>query len=255
MDRRYLIATLALIATFALCSHEMRGGRLVVLAGQRLGNILGHCGEGSSAPARIVSEMRARLRSGPREEAQMLAEMNLPMMRVEAKSAALAASQQLQEAKCARETALREAAVARREAQRARQEARQMRHEVVMQAPENSALPIVLKLNDLPQIQQRIHIETNGLQRTFEVSSIALSSDQIDRIDNAVAVATANLSHVDLAPTLAGNGATPLKCRRSTSSWSRQVEIHYGDAMRRAVQSIHNSLNVTNVHQGSGSSL
>ena len=48
MERRYLIATLALAATFAACSHEMRGGHFAVLASQRLA-ALRHCARASSS--------------------------------------------------------------------------------------------------------------------------------------------------------------------------------------------------------------
>jgi len=201
-----------------------------------------------------MSEMRARLRPGQREEAQMLAEMNLPMMRVEAQAAALAARQQLKEAKCARETALREAAAARRDAQRVRQEARQMRHDVVLNVRGNSAQPILLKLDAVPQISERIQINTNGMQQRIVVRKVQFTADQLQSIDNAVAVATANLDRVDFAPAILGDGSKSLKCATSRT-WTRQMQLHYGNAMRHAMQSIHSSFNVTNVHQGTGSSL
>jgi hypothetical protein len=232
----------------------MRGGRLAIQASQRLGAIAGHCGGNSSAPARIVSEMRARLQPQHREEAQMLAEMNLPMMRIQAQAAAAAANEQLQEAKCARETALREAAAARREAERARQDARRMRHEATLTVSDEASRPIVLKLDELPRINQRIQIKTDALQRHIQVRTVQLTADQLYRIDHAVAMATANLDRVDFSPVIAVETAAPWKCGAS-HSWSQQMQVHYGSVMRHALQSIHNSLNVTTVHQGSGSSL
>jgi hypothetical protein len=251
MDRRYLIATLALVATFAVCSHEMRGGRLVVLASQRLGAIAGRCGGVSSAPARIVSEMRARVLPTHPEEAQMLAEMNLPMLRIQAKSAAIAASEQ---AKCERETALRAAELARRDAQRAREDARRMRTNVGVAVPNDLPQPIVLNLKQLPQISERIQIKTNGLQRTVEIRGLRLTADQLGRINTAVEVATASINWTDFAPVVTGDASASVRCR-AQRSFSQQMQLRYGNAMRHTLQSLHNSLNVTNIHQGTGSSL
>jgi multidrug efflux pump subunit AcrA (membrane-fusion protein) len=184
----------------------------------------------------------------------MLAEMNLPILRVEAKAAALAAQQQVQVAKCERETALREAAAARREAQRARQDARQIRRDVTLTVPDLGPTSIMLKLDDMPQMDRRIQVRADAMQRRVEVRTVHITADQLEHIDSAVAVATANLNRVDFTPVIVGHGGAALKCP-SSRSWSQQMQVQYGNAMRHALQSIHNSINVTNVHQGTGSSL
>jgi hypothetical protein len=246
MDRRYLIATLALAATFAVCSHEMRGGKLVVLASQRLGALTGRCGA-SSVPGRIVSEMRARLQPGHPEEAQMLAEMNLPLMRAQAGAATLAAAQEVEAAKCARDTALHQAEMARREAQRAREDARRVRENVSVSVGPGMARSIVLHMNAWPQMDQHIQIDLAAMQQRLIAQQMKMAEASV-----ASAMATAGLDR-DYVVSASANSAG-WKCAASRAV-SREARTSYRNAMRNAVQSIHNSLNATSVHQGSGSSL
>src|ERR1019366_3830703 len=119
MERRYLVAALAIIATFAVFSHGFRTLEHVSL-------LYGHhaaakCNSDVSAASRFMGKVRTHLRPGYPEEAQLLAEMNLPIARAQAKVAEEVARQNMAAARCARATALREAERARREAIRMRE--------------------------------------------------------------------------------------------------------------------------------------
>ncbi len=123
MERRYLVATLAIIATFAVFSHGFRTLEHVsLLYRQHVGaDLKAKCNADASAASRFVGKVRTHLRPGYPEEAQMLAEMNLPIAMAQAKAAEEMARQNMAAARCARETALREAQRARREATRMRE--------------------------------------------------------------------------------------------------------------------------------------
>jgi hypothetical protein len=68
-----------------------------------------------------MGKVRTHLRPGYPEEAQLLAEMNLPIAMAQAKVAEEVARQNMAAARCARATAKREAERARREATRMRE--------------------------------------------------------------------------------------------------------------------------------------
>lgn len=123
MERRYLVATLAIIATFAVLSHGFRTLEHVsLLYGQHVGaDVKAKCNADASAASRFIGKVRTHLRPGYPEEAQLLAEMNLPIAMAQAKVAEEVARQNMAAARCARETAKREAERVRREATRMRE--------------------------------------------------------------------------------------------------------------------------------------
>jgi hypothetical protein len=138
MERRYLVAALAIIATFAVFSHAFRTLEHVsLLYGHHAG---AKCNADASAASRFIGKVRTHLRPGYPEEAQLLAEMNLPIAMAQAKVAEEVARQNMAAARCARETALREAQRARREVERAQREATRMRQR--MAHSNASAMPI-----------------------------------------------------------------------------------------------------------------
>ena len=109
----------------------------------------------------------------------MLAEMNLPMVRAQANAAALAAKQEVREAQCARDIALRDAQLARRDAERARSEARRTRQNVVVSVPDGMH-SIVLRMDNLPEINQRIQIETNALQQRIVAQQLKIAEAGVE---------------------------------------------------------------------------
>jgi hypothetical protein len=151
MERRYLVATLAIIATFAMFSHGFRTLEQVsLLYGQHVrADVKAKCDADASAVSRFIGKVR--LRPGYPEEAQMLAEMNLPIAlaqaRVAERVAEEVARQNMAAARCARETALREAQRARRDAERAQRDATRMRERMAHNNANASSMPIVWETN------------------------------------------------------------------------------------------------------------
>jgi hypothetical protein len=130
MDRRYLVAALAIIATFAVFSRGLRSLERVSLSyGQHVSLSNGQHSEANAhakcnadaAASRLIGKVRTHLRPAYPEEAQLLAEMNLPIVMAQAKVAQQLVRQNMAAAECARATALREAERAQREALRMRQ--------------------------------------------------------------------------------------------------------------------------------------
>jgi hypothetical protein len=153
MERRYLVAALAIIATFAVFSHGFRTLEHVsLLYGQHVGaDVKAKCNSEASAASRFMGKVRSHLRPGYPEEAQLLAEMNLPIAMAQAKVAEEVARQNMAAARCARETALREAQRARREAERAQREATRMRERMAHNSANASAMPIANAAADADQ--------------------------------------------------------------------------------------------------------
>ena len=153
MERRYLVAALAVIATFAVFSHGFRTLEHVsLLYGQQVGaDLKAKCNADASAASRFMGKVRTHLRPGYPEEAQILAEMNLPIAMAQAKVAEEMARQNMAAARCARETALREAQRARREAERAQREAMRMRERMAHSNANASAMPIANADADVDQ--------------------------------------------------------------------------------------------------------
>jgi hypothetical protein len=80
MERRYLVATLALVATFAIFSREFRGGYIAKLprTGAELRADLA-CAKHYVAD-QLVAKVRPFVDRGIPEEQQMVAELNLPVL-------------------------------------------------------------------------------------------------------------------------------------------------------------------------------
>ena len=122
MERRYLILTLALVATFAGLGRGLRSlEHYSRQSGTHLGiNAGAQCPFQSPAIKNWTAKVRSRLHPANPEEAQMLAEMDLPFTAMQARVAQQAAEQA---ARCARETAQGQAERAQRQAEHAQQQA------------------------------------------------------------------------------------------------------------------------------------
>ena len=125
MERRYLVATLAVIATFAVFSNGLRTVEPALLSySQNAGaNLKAKCNADTSALSHFMSKVRTYLSPDYPDEAQLMADMNLPIAMAQAKAAEEVARQNIAAAQCARDTALRQAELGRREADRAQRQA------------------------------------------------------------------------------------------------------------------------------------
>ena len=155
MERRYLVATLAIIATFATFSRGFQSlQHLSLLRGQH-----------PSALSRWAAKMKTHLRPSYPEEAQLLAEMNLPIA-AQARVAEQAMRQGQAAARCARETAMREA-------ERARSDATRMRERIARE--KNVApVPIAIDLKLLDGLDQRMDLKVAGLAERVAASNVRL---------------------------------------------------------------------------------
>ena len=118
MERRYLAATLALAATFAIFSREFRAGHLTKFPTSRAELQADVACAKHYVAAQVMAKLQPYLDRGTPEQAQMLAELNVPgIVRVDQKiaNAEALATQQLARQKC--EATLR----AQREAMRVQQ--------------------------------------------------------------------------------------------------------------------------------------
>jgi hypothetical protein len=170
MERRYLVATLAIIATFAVFSHGLRTLERVSLSyGQHLeANAQAKCNADASAASRwIVGKVRSHLRPGYAEEAQLLAEMDLPIVMAQAKAAEQVAKQNMAAAQCARATALREA-------ERAQRQAMRMREKMAHASVKASAMPIAWEVNTAIDVNQRIQARTAAFAERIAAQSVRL---------------------------------------------------------------------------------
>jgi len=121
MERRYLVAALAIIATFTLTSRGFRSLEHIsmVHAAHAEAFVKSRCQ--SSTAAQALAKIGTHLRPRIPEEAQLLAEMNAPLVNMQTTIAEQMARQDAAVARCARERAMREAEHAYRDAMRAQQ--------------------------------------------------------------------------------------------------------------------------------------
>ena len=154
MERRYLVAALAIIATFTVFSRGMRTLERASLSYGRSLEAQAHakCDADASAASRWVSKVRSHLRPGYAEEAQLLAEMNLPIAMVQARMAEQVARQNMEAVQCARERALREAERAQRQAER-------MRDKMARANANAAALPIAWRADAGRVFSQRMQVK------------------------------------------------------------------------------------------------
>jgi hypothetical protein len=160
MERIYLVASLAIIVTFATLSSAFKS--LQQLSQQR--------GQHPSALSRWVAELKTELHPADAEEAQMLAEMNLPLAATQARLAEQAMQQSLAAAQCARETALREAERARRDAERARQDATRMHRQIAREA-RIAASPVSFDFRGFDGLDRRIQVKTAAIAQQIAVQN------------------------------------------------------------------------------------
>jgi len=121
MERRYLVAALAIVATFMVTSHGFRTLEhlSMVHAANAEAVVKSRCP--SSSAAQALAKMGTHLRPRFPEEAQLLAEMNAPLVNMQNTITEQVTRQDASIAQCARERAVREAERAYRDAMRAQQ--------------------------------------------------------------------------------------------------------------------------------------
>jgi predicted membrane-bound mannosyltransferase len=185
MERRYLVATLAMVVTFAVFSQGFRTlERVSLLYGKNAASDLrAKC---NSDASRLMGKIRTRLHPGNAEEAQLLAEMNLPIAMAQVQAAEQIARRNEAAAECARATALREAQRARREAERSLRQAQKMRDKVARS--NSSAMPIAWEAAD---IDRRVRAQTAAIAQRVAAQTVSLQmvAEQVQEASDAAAEA------------------------------------------------------------------
>ena len=189
MERRYLVAALALIATFAITSRGFRALEHVSLVRAAHAQTLANPQCPSSVAARALAKIHTHLRPRIPEEAQLLAEMNAPLASMQSTIAEQMSRQNQAIARSARERAMRDAERAYRDAMRLQQ---QMTHSVgyfsVPPAP-NSPLP--------PDVQARIQAKSAAIAAKLAANNIKLQIDA-DQFGPSVQVDNMEVPVVDV---------------------------------------------------------
>jgi len=164
MERRYLVAALAMIVTFAGLSHGFRSLQQFSQQRRQQGQSMSgpQCSALPSIVSRVLAKVKAGLHQSDPEEAQVLAEMNLPMAALQAKAAEEAAKQSQAAAEAARETAMREA-------ERAHHEALRMREEIVRQ--NHMATMVSIQVPDYAALNRRIQVQTAAMAQRVAAQS------------------------------------------------------------------------------------
>lgn len=110
----------------------------------------------------VLAKVKAGLHQSDPEEAQVLAEMNLPMAALQAKAAEEAAKQSQAAAEAAREIAMREA-------ERAHHEALKMREEIARERHVTSVVSIELPV--LAALDQTMQVRTAAMAQRLAAKS------------------------------------------------------------------------------------
>jgi len=158
MERRYLVAALAMVATFAGFSRGFESVQQLSLKHSQRGQVTSgpQCNSLPSIVSRWVARVKSELDPSSPEEAQMLAEMNVPIAEIQAQAAEQAAKQAQLAAEIARQTAIREA-------ERARRDAAKMHEQMAGADRSIMVAPVTIDLRGLDNLDQRIQIRTAAI--------------------------------------------------------------------------------------------
>lgn len=151
MERGYLIAVLAIIATFTGFSRGFQSVEQWSLLHLRNIQAMAKAECHAHSAARAIAKIETRLRPHYAKKAQLLAEMNLPLANVQPGLAEEMARQNVETARCARARAMQEVERARRDMVRMQ---RDMAHISVYQPITPLSLQISLPPNLDEQIRQ-----------------------------------------------------------------------------------------------------
>ena len=244
MERRYFVAALALIATFAVFSRGLRAlQQYSQLPGPRVEVRIGMtCPTSSSKVSRWIAKARTHLRPALPEEAQLLAEMNLPIAAMQARVEEQAARQGEAAARCAREIAMREAERGQREAERAQREAERAQRQAIQIQEKMANLnvhgpmdPMSIEVNMPDDLEQRIQLQTSALANRMTATSVKLQV-AADRLKGA-SLRMAGVQNINFdvhAPQVAAHVSThaPCKVRGGQAQIRRGSRDSRGNSLR-----------------------
>ena len=165
MERRYLVATLAIIATFAVFSRGFQSLQQLSLRRAQHGQAVtgSQCDRVPSIVSHWIAKFKSELHPSYPEEAELMAEMNLPMVAGQAR----VAEQAVRQSQAAAEVALREAERARRDAARMQEQmARAQKNMVVA--------PVAIQLHGLDNLDVRVQAKAAALAERIAVRNVRM---------------------------------------------------------------------------------
>ncbi len=204
MERRYLVAALAMIMAFAATSHGFRALQQMSVMHVRHSGAMAHSMHEPSCAVRALAKIRTHLRPRYPEEAQLLAEMNVPLANMQATIEEQMARQNTAIAQCARAQAMRDA-------ERARRNAMQVQQSLA------SIAPMAAEVNLPSDLDQRINaalasrLAANNVKLQVLADKLRASSMRIDSLDLPVIDVTDDgdgSSHVHVHLRCNGNSRT-----------------------------------------------
>lgn len=237
MERRYLVAALAIITTFAGLSRGFRSlENLSLVHAQQLGAVAkAKCDAGSAAQA--LAKIRTHLRPGYPEEAQLLAEMNVPIAALEAQAAQRMVEQDKAAAQCARATALRES-------QRARRDAIRMRDRMLRANTEGARVPISFQVKLPDDLEQRIEIRTAAVasQMAAQQVKLQIAANRLRTASIRIAGSGMSAADGDDGDQDSSRDVIHVNCNYK-NSWQPQADHIAREAVRDAMRQIEYSFN------------
>jgi hypothetical protein len=220
MERRYVVAALAIIATFAIFSNGLKSlAHFSMVRSQRAEAVIGaKCSRESAAASAWAKQMQTRLRPGYAGEAQLLAEMNLPIAIAQIKISQQRARQNAL-AQCAR-------AAAMRDMERARRDMLKLRSNMTRCKGNGSPQPIGFEEAPGEAFAQRVSfaVATSfaSQEQQFARQQERLARDQQSFVADQVRQATENFNSVDDDSDSASGGDLGARC--NNLRWQEQAK-------------------------------
>ena len=219
MERRYLVAALAIVATFTGFSHGFRSLQRMSFEHSDRDRAISAARCLANSAVQKVAQMRAHLRHDySPEQAQLLAEMNLPLDGVQSTIAEQMARQDADFARCARQRALEQAERMQRQAvhqaEQAQRQYQRMQQSFVQQ----------YSFRQLPQVS--VNLDPEAAQRIEARTEAQLAKGQAD-----LARATENLANIEIpavdVDTEVSNDIIPnVHCKVKVSRHSARDAMH-----------------------------
>jgi hypothetical protein len=165
MERRYLVATLAIIATFAVFSRGFQSLQQISQRRVQHGQAVtgSQCDRVPSIVSHWIAKFKSELHPSYPEEAELMAEMNLPIAAAQARVAEQAAKQSQAAAD-----------IAVREAERARRDAARMQEQMT-RAQKNMVLaPVALQLHGLDNLDVRVQAKAAAVAERIVARNVRM---------------------------------------------------------------------------------
>ena len=165
MERRYLVATLAIVATFAVFSRGLQSLQKFSLQHGKHGQVMigQQCDRMPSIVSRWIARVKGELHPAYPEEAQLLAEMNLPIARAQAKIA----EQAVKQSQAAAELAMRDA-------ERARRDAMRMKEQMARSERTIAVTPVTIDMSGLDNLDVRVQAKAAMLAERAAARSVRM---------------------------------------------------------------------------------